>query len=181
MIDFVYRDGDGQIVIIEGETQTTLATQEGDTQWHVQLAAYLENGGLISSTPPPAPAMSSAQLAAYKSGVKAGIDITAETQRLKYITGGAGQALTYQQKLNEIEKLGSDNSPVEANYPMLAADIGVNAKTLSEAAALVSGAYGQWLVIGSEIEKARLKAKFDVDAAKNAAAVDAVIAAITWP
>ncbi|WPE19973.1 hypothetical protein [Shinella zoogloeoides] len=117
----------------------------------------------------------------HKRVAKARIDEAAELARLKYITPGAGQAMTYQQKAAEAAACMADEDPQPELYPLLAAEVGITASTLAGVALAVSQAYAQWAVIGAAIEAARLGAKAAVDAAIDAPAVYAVAGTIVWP
>lgn len=126
-----------------------------------------------------------AQLAALKAELKAAIDDAAERERLKYVTAGAGQAMEYQQAAAEAERLlaavaaDPDHEPDPADYPMLAASIGIDGDDLIEVATTVAGMHGQWQMIGAAIRAARLAAKTAIDAAADEAAARAVKA--VWP
>ncbi|WP_199091550.1 hypothetical protein [Bosea sp. ASV33] len=113
-------------------------------------------------------------LIALKVALKACIDADAEAERLKYITPGAGQAMTYQAKADEARRLQNDATPKAANYPLLSAEVGVTAPTLTGVGAVVLEAYQQWQTVGGAIETARLTAKKQVDDAETAEAVRAV-------
>lgn len=117
----------------------------------------------------------------HKRAAKASIDEAAELARLKYITPGVGQAMTYQQKAAEASACMADEDPRPERYPLLAAEVGITASTLAGVALVVSQAYAQWAVIGAAIEAARLGAKSAVDAATDAPAVHAVAETIVWP
>ena len=56
------------------------------------------------------------------------VDAGAEAERGKYITSGAGQAMTYQQKAAEAKAFTEAETPDEADYPMLAAEVGITAE-----------------------------------------------------
>ncbi|MCD4511540.1 hypothetical protein LQT97_09845 [Brucella pseudogrignonensis] len=120
-------------------------------------------------------------LAAVKAALKAKIDTDAEIERLKYITPGNGQAMTYQQKVTEAQAFKAAASPVETNYPILSSEVGITAETLGEVADIVLAAFAQWQQIGAAIESIRLGAKRDIDAAQDEAAARAVVNAIVWP
>lgn len=118
------------------------------------------------------------------------LDDAAERRRLIYLTPGAGQALTYQQKFAEAMAYSVGQSPATAAaYPLLAVSIGIEAKadgsgpcaTLADVAALVLTVAGQWTAVAAAIEAARLGGKAAV---KSASTVDAAVAAygaVTWP
>lgn len=128
-----------------------------------------------------APEHSVVDLEAVKSTCKAMIDAAAETERLKYITAGAGQAMTYQQKIEEVRALAQDAEPEAANYPLLSAEIGITAPTLADVASAVLAAYQQWQVIGAAIERARLAGKAAVAASETAEAAMDVSTSVVWP
>lgn len=120
-------------------------------------------------------------LSDIKAGLKMAIDSAAETERLKYITPGTGQAMTYQQKVAEAQGYKAATIPKPEDYPILASEVGITAPTLSEVADTVLAAYRQWQQIGAMIEAIRLGAKRDIDAAETEAAARAVVEAIVWP
>lgn len=116
-------------------------------------------------------------LAATRSSMKAAVDAQAEQERQKYITQGAGQAMTYQAKAAEashfIETSGA------GQYPFLSQEVGITADTLAGVADAVFNMHNLWLSYGADIERARLKAKRDIDAAET---YDDIIAVIPeWP
>lgn len=119
------------------------------------------------------------QLARLKEHRKAEIDAEAERQRLRWITPGAGQAMTYQQKSAEALRLIDDPAPAVENYPMLAAEIGVTAPDLAGVGTIVRAAYQQWLLVGAAIETVRLAAKQAIDNAGTIADVEVVTP--LWP
>ncbi|SMD02759.1 hypothetical protein [Rhizobium sp. RU36D] len=128
--------------------------------------------------------MSAARLqyvAIFKADLKRDIDATAETERLKYITPGAGQAMTYQAKASEARLYLADPSPDPQDYPLLAAEVGITAEDMSGVATAVLAAERQWHLVGAAIEAVRLGAKEAISVATTKAEADAVFAAITWP
>jgi hypothetical protein len=108
------------------------------------------------------------------------VDADAEATRLLWITGGSGQALTYEQKRIEAERMASDPAPQPAEYPMLAAEVGITADTLAAVGALVRARAAAWTAVAAQIESLRLQAKAAVMAANNAAEARSA-AAVTWP
>jgi hypothetical protein len=118
------------------------------------------------------------------------VDADAEKTRLRYITPGAGQAMTYLEKHNQavaVHELGqsSANALTDAEYrsmfPTLAASVGVEAPTLWDAAQLVIARYEAWATISYAIERAKLAGKKAISDASDAAAARAAYEAITWP
>ncbi|MEE9926444.1 MAG: hypothetical protein PBV01_24340 [Brucella anthropi] len=120
-------------------------------------------------------------LSDLKAFLKAEIDTAAELERLKYITPGVGQAMTYQQKVEEARAFKAASNPQASDYPVLASEIGITAQTLAEVADIVLAAFAQWQQIGAMIESIRLGAKRDIDAAENEAAAREIADAIIWP
>lgn len=134
----------------------------------------LEEGGILHA--PVAVGM-----AGVRTELKARIDAAAEAERLKYITPGAGQAMTYQQKVDEARAFKIASSPKAADYPVLSSEVGITAETLSEVADVVLASFSLWQQIGAAIEAVRLGAKRDIDAAADEAAARAIVDAIEWP
>lgn len=120
-------------------------------------------------------------LADLKAALKMQVDASAETERLKYITPGAGQAMTYQQKVDEARAFKVASNPQASDYPVLSSEVGITAETLSEVVDVVLTAFAQWQQIGAMIESSRLGAKRDIDAAEDEAAARAIVDAIVWP
>jgi hypothetical protein len=115
------------------------------------------------------------------------VDAQAELARLKFITGGTGQALEYQQAASEAAAYLAaadaqvDYDPDPAIYPMLSASVGTSdGNTLLEVAQTVSGMHQAWSGVGSAIRGLRLTAK---EAVKNADTIVAAQAAaiVEWP
>lgn len=121
------------------------------------------------------------RLSAAKSEAQTQIDRAAETERLKYITPGNGQMLTYQQKAEEAEAFVADPDPDPVDYPLLSVEVGITGATIADVAAVVVASFTQWQQIGSAIEAIRLGAKKAVSEAPDEAAVQAVLDGIAWP
>ncbi|WP_449255193.1 hypothetical protein [Bosea sp. (in: a-proteobacteria)] len=119
------------------------------------------------------------QLARLKERRKSEIDAEAERQRLRWITPGAGQAMTYARKVEQAKAVLVDHDSMPADYPMLAASIGIDGADLLAVANLVIAMDQSWEQIGAAIEQARLGAKKAVDAAGTISAANAV--EVIWP
>ena len=119
-------------------------------------------------------------LEALKAAAAAEIDAQAEKQRQRYLTPGAGQALVYERKRAEALRIVDDPSPDAADYPFLAAEIGITAATLVDVAAVVRTLAGQWASAAAAIEAARLGAKAAIAAATTPPAIRAA-AQVAWP
>lgn len=119
--------------------------------------------------------------------LKASIDMAAETERLKYITAGAGQAMEYQQSAAEAKACLAtiaaepEYAPGAAEYPMLAASIGIDGVTIAEVATTVNAMHEAWLAVGSAIRAARLGTKLAIDAAGTVEDAQAAFDAVVWP
>ncbi|ABS15012.1 hypothetical protein I6H96_06590 [Brucella anthropi] len=137
--------------------------------WHIE-------GGEFSP-----PVMPQTNLVQLKSWLKNEVDAAAETERLKYITPGDGQAMTYQQKVTEAQALKATSNPQVSYYPLLSSEVGITAETLSDVADIVLAAFAMWQQIGAAIEGIRLGAKIDIDAAADEATAHAIVDAIEWP
>jgi len=109
------------------------------------------------------------------------VDGEAERERMRWITGGAGQAMTYQAKAAEAERFLADPSPVPSSYPLLSAEIGITAEDLAGVAAVVRAEHTAWLTAGAAIEAARLGTKRAIAAASNEADARAAREAVEWP
>ncbi|WP_024899523.1 hypothetical protein [Brucella rhizosphaerae] len=143
--------------------------------WSVEQHLLWSDGELVVD---PALAIT---LATIKAALKVEVDRFAEIERLKYITPGHGQAMTYQQKVAEAQAFKAATNPKAADYPILSSEVGITADTLDEVANIVLAAFAQWQQIGAMIESIRLGAKRDIDAAQDEAAARAIIDAIVWP
>ncbi|MBB3944713.1 hypothetical protein GGQ73_000638 [Rhizobium skierniewicense] len=128
-------------------------------------------------TPPHTPAP---DLEEVKRNLKIQIDDDAEAARCQYITPGAGQAMTYQRKVDEAKLAVLENDPQSADYPMLAASLGIDGDAIKDIALLVLAMDAQWAIIGSAIERARQTAKEAVNASETVEAVQ-IAAQVVWP
>lgn len=136
-----------------------------------------------------APAAVQLDLGAVKTALRAQVDADAAAARLKYITAGAGQAMEYQAVTTEAERIAGDQAPVLADYPMLAASIGIDldpqtgapATDLQGAARSVMAAAAQWSAVGAEIRRVRLAAKDAIGKAPDETAARLVAASVAWP
>ncbi|WP_279110635.1 hypothetical protein [Bartonella apis] len=131
-------------------------------------------------------------LTAKKEQLKARVDAAAENERLKYITAGVGQSMTYTEKFNQAVDYSKKytahandpknvTAPVENEYPLLRASIGIDGSSMIEVAETVTYAFALWEKIGAAIEGIRLKAKAAIGDAKTEEEAQAVFASIKWP
>ena len=149
-------------------------------------AADLAAIGLRERVPlPPAPPDLETERARFLRRV----DSDAENVRLKYITDGAGQAMTYQEKADQAKELvGLGQAAVNAmtaqdlqsNYPTVAASVGIEASTAWDVADLVDQKRLFWRQKSYEIEARRLGGKKAIGDATTVADIQAAYQAIDW-
>lgn len=129
-------------------------------------------------------------LAELKASFKFRIDDDAERCRLRFITPGAGMAMTYQEKFEQakaVEQLGEEaagaltSEQIAAEFPTLGASVGIEAQTLWACAQLVIARYEGFAALSGIIERARLAGKKAVTDAADVAGVEAAYQAVTWP
>ncbi|MBN9430804.1 MAG: hypothetical protein J0I45_00020 [Bosea sp.] len=148
-------------------------------QWVQEPDKILVDGVLVD--PPAPPPLTGDALAALKAALCAAIDAEAERQRLRFITPGAGQAMTYARKLEEAKTATIDPSPTAEAYPLLAASLGIDGDDVAAVAAVVIAMDAAWTSIGAAIEAARLAGKKTVKDAADEAGARAAAAAVEWP
>lgn len=119
------------------------------------------------------------RLVAMKAKRKVEVDLAGEMERLKYLTAGSGQAMTYAEKLKELDLFLADPDPQEADYLFLSTEIGITGETLADVAASVQARRDGWKPIGAAIEGVRLGTKMAIDAAATMAELDAIEP--VWP
>lgn len=129
-------------------------------------------------------------LAAVQSWLKEQVDSRAEDLRLRLITPGSGQAMEYQQAYAQaVAAQAAGSSATAADYPMLAATIGIDLDPETKAPATdvlgvarsVAQAYEACVAFGAMVRAARLKGKAAIDAATTVAAAGDAYDAIAWP
>ncbi|MEQ9330257.1 hypothetical protein [Thalassobaculum sp.] len=112
------------------------------------------------------------------------IEAAAEAARLRFLTPGAGKAMTYRAKLSEWTRYQADGVRDPADYPFAAAEAAVRSLSLSEVMALWQGNIEAWAgVVGPAIEALEQGGKLAVAAAVAARDRTALAAAevIAWP
>ena len=121
------------------------------------------------------------KLDALKVRLQADIDRDAERERLRYVTPGAAQQAVYVAKEDEARRASTEQSPDPADYPLLAASVGLEGATVSEVAGVVLATATAWRQIAGAIEAARLGTKAAIAAATTEAGARAAAAAVAWP
>jgi len=118
-------------------------------------------------------------LVAVRTALTFEIDNEAERQRQRWITPGAGQAMTYARKVEEAKAVQLAVEPDPADFPMLAASIGIDGDDIEAVAATVLAMDAAWAQTGAAIEAARLRAKRDIGEATTISAAQGV--SPVWP
>ncbi len=88
------------------------------------------------------------------------VDQAAENARMRHLTPGSGQSMTYEVKYQEA---------LAGGGPMISAEAEALGMTVQEVIDSVLAARQQWQVLGAQIEAARLKAKKAIREAQTAA------------
>jgi hypothetical protein len=102
------------------------------------------------------------------------VDIAAEAARQRYVTPGAGQALTYQEKVAQAQAYQAAGAPEDpAPWPFIVADATAFGITPAAAATAILSAREAWIAIGAQIEGIRLLAKRLIAAAETTSALTA--------
>lgn len=120
-------------------------------------------------------------LVTLKDDLRRAVDAAAEAERLKYISAGAGQAMTYARKVDEARMADTEVNPEPADYPLLAASLGIDGATIADIADVVLQMDAAWTQIGAAIETVRLATKKAISDAADAATAKAAYNAIAWP
>ncbi len=101
------------------------------------------------------------------------VDAKAENVRLRYITGGAGQAAIYVEKGLQAEAYVAAGYPVDlTNYPFIQAEVNVTGNTATVCANNLVTQKTSWIIKGAQIEQQRLLGKNAIDAATDLTTVD---------
>lgn len=116
---------------------------------------------------------------ADRASAKQAIDDAAERCRLLWITGGAGQAMVYQEKRAEAVRFVAEGGEPE-DFPILSASVGIEGEDLAAVAAVVLGTAAAWTALAASIEGLRLSAKRSAGLAGTWAEIDAS-QAVDWP
>lgn len=162
--------------VFDTEQEHSIPNAPGNIHWDA-YQVWLADGNTPDPIWVPIP------IPVTKDDAKKSIDDSAETARLRYITGGSGQALTYEQKGEEAADYVAAGYPAMGSppeYPFVNADAIAYGITHTEAADQIITLKSFWTMAGVQIEQHRLSGKVAVEAAVNEAAIvaarDAAIA-----
>ncbi len=129
-------------------------------------------------------------LAHWTAEYAARVDADAEACRLRFITPGAGMAMTYAEKFAQAQAVDAMGEAAanalsvedrEAQFPTLSASVGIEAPTLWACAQLVIERYAAFAQLSLVIERTRLAGKAAIKAASSVDAVRVAYGAIAWP
>lgn len=124
-----------------------------------------------------------AELTAAKAAAATEVDAAAESARLLYITGGAGQSMEYAATEAEARAYLAAPSDVPADWPWLNAERLASGETMTiaQVANQVVAMAAAWRNVGAEIKRVRRAAKVSIEAATTIHAVREIVAAVEWP
>jgi len=107
-----------------------------------------------------------------RTDAKANIDRAAEQARLRFITWGTGQAMTYSEKSDEAADFVAAGYPADvSSYPFIQAEMNALGETATEVADRILAKKSAWITAGAAIEEIRLKGKNDIDDAMDEAEI----------
>jgi hypothetical protein len=118
----------------------------------------------------------------YQLGAVATVNTAAEGQRGKWVEGGqSGAMLVRALRYAEATAIATDGSPTNDHYKMLAAEIGTTGASLVLVGTNVRTELETLKTGLAAIEAVRVVKVAAVMAAGSKAAIDAILAGITWP
>lgn len=143
------RQGHGISLIEEiGDAINVRFVVEGDQDWPMALAMLAPED---IPTPPPAKPLQQVQ-----NKIRVSINQLVGEVRKAYVTDIPGQDMIYMRKEEEARRWLSEANPDIADYPFIAAEIGVTAETGDQLAQLWLNMAHQWATVAANLEKARL-------------------------
>ena len=128
-------------------------------------------------------------LAAVKAELSRRVDADAEKFRIRFITPGVGQQMTYQEKFAQataVQAIGQlaanalTKDQRDAQFPTLSASVGIEADTLWDCTLLVLERYAAFATLSHSIERIRLQAKKDIANADTTTAARTIYGSIVW-
>lgn len=157
-------------------------TTSGDVKWRGQgpegsaAIQVLDEGLAAMVVPQDALRGADLDLDLIKTLAARQVDRAAETFRLRFVSDGAGMAMTYQFKAAEAAAYIADSNVA---VPFLSAEATARGMTVADLAAEVTAMVVQWTLIGSRIEGLRMGAKAALARATNPAEISTALA-IDW-
>lgn len=148
-------------------------------QNHAALMLGISNGETLSSDGDGNPILippTAIPLADVQQGARIEIDGYAEAARMRFLTNGAGQAMTYQEKSEQAADYVAAGYPADtSSYPFVQAEIEATGKTKEQAADDILTKKSEWIAVGSLIEKHRIGGKVQIDAATTPEEVQQIV------
>lgn len=108
------------------------------------------------------------------------VESTVAALHARYLAAGPGAALVYQHKCAEAAALAKDLKPDPANYPLLAATVGIEGATLAAVAERVRAKEREWLAAAAAIERTRKTARQSIEQAATVDEALKAFGAIRW-
>lgn len=99
-------------------------------------------------------------------------------RRTAYITAMPGQDMIYLRKEEEAKSFLADATPDLANYPLIAAEIGITGQDGAQVAQVWLNMAAMWVRIAAALEAARLGAIAQLEAVQSADEAAAIVAAL---
>lgn len=146
---------------------------DGNKDWRA-YQAWLTGGGVPD-------AAVTLTLAEYQARARVEVDRQAEAERLAHVSAGSGQAEVDLERYLEADAAAVDGSITAGEYELLEAEIPEHGADVAAVATYVQAERAARKTALAAIEDVRVTAHSDIDAAANEAAVDAVVAAVSWP
>ncbi|MBB3692996.1 hypothetical protein [Sphingomonas sp. BK580] len=159
------------------DTVTGRELWRGGAQPGTLAAIPLPEGAAIVAVPQAVISSPELDLTALKVAAAARIDEEAEQVRLRFLTPGAGQGMTYLRKEAEARAYLKDP---KAPTPFLAAEAAACDITVDALAAEVVAQADAWVPVGAAIEGLRMAAKRKSASGETVGAIVSA-AAVAWP
>lgn len=109
------------------------------------------------------------------------VDNSAGELRTALGSTGYGQESVYLVKENQARAYCSAVSPIDAEYPMLLAEVGITADTVAEVANVICDMAETWRSFVTDIEAIRLMAKKQIKLASSIGEIENILDSISWP
>lgn len=173
MVSLVYQDSAGRLAYADAKgnafPEPGLAVYAPGDAAFAALETLLAAKAARDNPPAPVPTLAELQASAVRR-----IDAAAEATRLRYITGGAGQAATYMVKEQQAEAFKA--AGYAGTVPgMVQAEVDATGATAQQAADVILATRDAWVAKAVQIEDARRKGDVAVAVAADVAAVQAAL------